>query len=388
MSNPTSNFGWQMPTPTDLVTDLPADFEVFGQAVDTSMADLKGGTTGQILSKATNTDMDFTWVSPNPGDITGITATSPLTGGGTSGDVTVGIQASSTTQSGAVQLEDSTSSTSTTKAATPNSVKTSYDLANAAIPKSLVDAKGDVLTATADNTPARLAVGANETRLVADSVQATGLKYVADTTNYAINAKGDLLAGTAADTLTALSVGTNGQTLVADSTTATGLKWATPSSGAMTKITSATFTAVADTGTTFDGVFTDTYNNYFIEIAPIKGSVSSANLNFQLRKAGPTTQAASYYGNRMVNSTLNANSNTTSFTLMLLETETGGVTMNFYRDGTPTCWTTIGFQRPSFAVVTGACMNDGAGANTATGLILSAGSGTITGTVAVYGLAD
>jgi archaellum component FlaG (FlaF/FlaG flagellin family) len=62
MSNPTSNFGWQMPTPTDLVTSLPADFEVFGQAVDTSMADLKGGTTGQVLSKASNTDMDFTWI--------------------------------------------------------------------------------------------------------------------------------------------------------------------------------------------------------------------------------------------------------------------------------------------------------------------------------------
>jgi len=50
-----------MPTSSDLVTDLPADFEVFGQAVDTSLADLKGGTTGQILSKASNTDMDFTW---------------------------------------------------------------------------------------------------------------------------------------------------------------------------------------------------------------------------------------------------------------------------------------------------------------------------------------
>jgi hypothetical protein len=62
MTNPTSNFGWQMPTSTDLVTDLPADFEVFGQAVDTAMADLKGGTTGQVLSKASNTDMDFTWI--------------------------------------------------------------------------------------------------------------------------------------------------------------------------------------------------------------------------------------------------------------------------------------------------------------------------------------
>ena len=51
-----------MPTATDLVTDLPADFEVFGQAVDTALADLKGGTTGQVLSKTSNTDMDFTWI--------------------------------------------------------------------------------------------------------------------------------------------------------------------------------------------------------------------------------------------------------------------------------------------------------------------------------------
>jgi hypothetical protein len=63
MTNPTSNFGWQMPTSTDLVTDLPADFEVFGQAVDTSLADLKGGTTGQVLAKASATDMDFSWVA-------------------------------------------------------------------------------------------------------------------------------------------------------------------------------------------------------------------------------------------------------------------------------------------------------------------------------------
>lgn len=89
MSNPTTPFSWQMPTATDLVTDLPADFEVFGQAVATSMADLLGGTTGQVLSKTSNTDMDFTWVAANPGDITGVTAGVGITGGGTSGTVTV-----------------------------------------------------------------------------------------------------------------------------------------------------------------------------------------------------------------------------------------------------------------------------------------------------------
>jgi len=66
MANPTTNFGWQMPTSTDLVTDLPADFEVFGQAVDTSLAELKGGTTGQILSKTSATNMDFTWIDNSP----------------------------------------------------------------------------------------------------------------------------------------------------------------------------------------------------------------------------------------------------------------------------------------------------------------------------------
>jgi hypothetical protein len=62
MANPTTNFGWVMPSPTDLVTDLPADFEVFGQAVDTDFVDLLGGTTGQVLSKASNTDLDFAWI--------------------------------------------------------------------------------------------------------------------------------------------------------------------------------------------------------------------------------------------------------------------------------------------------------------------------------------
>ena len=101
-----------MPTATDLVTDLPADFAVFGQGVDTSMAYLLGGTTGQILSKTSGTNMAFTWINNDQGDITGITATSPLTGGGSSGAITVGIQDATTSVKGSVQLSDSTSTTS------------------------------------------------------------------------------------------------------------------------------------------------------------------------------------------------------------------------------------------------------------------------------------
>ena len=103
-----------MPTASDLVTDLPADFETFGQAVATSMADLLGGTTGQVLSKASNTDMDFTWVTS--------------------------------------------------------------DDANA-IQNAIVDAKGDLIAASAADTPARLAVGANGETLVADSSTSTGLRW-------------------------------------------------------------------------------------------------------------------------------------------------------------------------------------------------------------------
>jgi hypothetical protein len=80
------------------------------------MVDLKGGTTGQVLSKTSNTDMDFTWVTS--------------------------------------------------------------DDANA-IQNDIVDAKGDLITATGADTPVRLAVGTNGQILTADSTTATGLKWAA-----------------------------------------------------------------------------------------------------------------------------------------------------------------------------------------------------------------
>lgn len=110
----TTNFGWETPDDTDLVKDGAAAIRTLGSAIDTSMLDLKGGTTGQVLSKTSNTDMDFTWVAQDDSN---------------------------------------------------------------AIQNAIVDAKGDLIAATANDTPARLAVGANGTILVADSTAATGLKW-------------------------------------------------------------------------------------------------------------------------------------------------------------------------------------------------------------------
>jgi hypothetical protein len=114
-------FGWEEPDDVDLVKDGAAAIRTLGNAIDTSMGDLLGGTTGQVLSKASNTNMDFTWVTS--------------------------------------------------------------DDANA-IQNTIVDAKGDLIAASASDTPARLAVGADYTIVQALASTSTGLTYGGGWTSY------------------------------------------------------------------------------------------------------------------------------------------------------------------------------------------------------------
>lgn len=135
MATTTPNFGWAVPTSTDLVKDGAVAIETLGDSIDASLVDLKGGTTGQVLTKASGTDMDFSW-----------TAVDPLV---------------------------------------------------------ILDAKGDLITATAADTPARLAVGTNGHVLTADSTAATGIKWAAPAGG------GKVLQVVSASTSTGVSNSTN-----------------------------------------------------------------------------------------------------------------------------------------------------------------------------------
>jgi len=264
MANPTTNYGFVLPTPTDLVTDLPADFDVALQGVDT-----------QMLTNA-----------------------------------------------------------------------------NAAIAKTIVDAKGDIIAATGADAVSRLAVGANATVLTADSAAATGLKWAAP----AVSASG------------------------------------------MTLVQRSTYSNVANTGTTFDGVFTSTYKNYLMVIEQSYASVGGfVNLNW--RVAGATQSAATY---NYQNGFFSGNAPTSANGRFTGASQTGGLMLE--NDTSSTATSNATFNINGVAIANGFPWLNGfmntrnAGVGTmsqinyrtainADGFILTPVSGTIYGTISIYGLA-
>ena len=130
--------------------------------------------------------------------------------------------------------------------------------------------------------------------------------------NSIVTAKGDIIGATASSTPARLAVGTNNQVLTADSTTATGLKWATPSTGALTLISTTTLSAVSSQS--FNSVFTSTYTNYQIVINLSATYAGTNYLGFRFRASG--TDATTGYQSR----------------LQSLNTNTGGSTSFDYND--------------------------------------------------------
>lgn len=117
------------------------------------------------------------------------------------------------------------------------------------IRQAFVDAKGDLISATSDNTPSRVAVGSNGQALLADSAQSSGIKWGNpdhgsllgltddDHTQYVrkatLTAKGDLYAASAASNPARLAVGTNGKSLLANSAQSVGVGWGYPDHGTL-----------------------------------------------------------------------------------------------------------------------------------------------------------
>lgn len=153
-----------------------------------------------------------------------------------------------------------------------------------AIPTSIVDAKADLITATADNTPARLAVGANDTVLTADSSTGTGLKWAAPVAipPTIFDAKGDIVAASAADTAARLAVGANNTVLTADSSTATGLKWAAPAAAAssFTLLNSGDTTVGTSSSKTWSGI--SGINTLFIMLRNVVVNSNSPDVRFRV----------------------------------------------------------------------------------------------------------
>jgi hypothetical protein len=111
-----------------------------------------------------------------------------------------------------------------------------------------------------------------------------------------VDAKGDLIAATAADAVGRLAVGTNGQQLVADSTASTGLKWDNPSG--LVHIETQTFSAVS--AVNFNNVFSATYDNYIL-----RGSyIGSTDIGCDIRlRLGTTDNTAANYQRQVANIT-------------------------------------------------------------------------------------
>jgi hypothetical protein len=274
MATTTPNFGWTVPTSTDLVKDGATAIETLGDGIDASFVGLKGGTTGQVLSKTSGTDLAFTWVAQDDSN---------------------------------------------------------------AIQNAIVDAKGDLIGATAADTPSRLAVG------------------------------------------------TNGQVLTADSTAATGLKWATSTSGGMTLLSTIT---LSGSSTTYSSITTG-YKYLKLIGVNVQNNTTARDIDIQVNGASTGVYLAG-----VVVGTANAKSNTTipisagagvknatnvTFTCDIYNYDSSTVEKVIHLDGLMTADYLTTIQAYNYGGVFKST-------TAITSLVILSSSGTLSGTIYAYGV--
>jgi len=124
--------------------------------------------------------------------------------------------------------------------------------------------------------------------------------FIADTI---VDAKGDIIAATAADTVSRLAVGANDTVLTADSSTATGLKWATPAAGGMTSLATGSLSGSSNISITG---LSQSYNELIVSII---GAEDAGGNDVQIRLNNDSTNSYSYTYFRTTATTLSQSSN-------------------------------------------------------------------------------
>jgi hypothetical protein len=211
---------------------------------------------------------------------------------------------------------------------------------------------------------------------------------------------GDVIYSSSGSTPARLGIGTAGQVLKVNSG-ATAPEWgAAGSAGALTLVKAETaFSAVANTGTTFDGVFTSTYNNYLIILNKTLNSVDSGSINFNMRYSTGTTDSdgANTGGTYVKNSSGTDFSwyfnNATTMKLMTNQNSAGRFgTCNLWIGGLSAGSASRYQMNWQFAAPGDNSFGNGGNFQNSngteriwTGFILTASSGTISGTATVYG---